>query len=60
MAHQPPRADVLAGGLPTRPSRGRPRLLVVNVEDLDLPDRRARVRRKDLTVHPQNMGNYCP
>ena len=35
-------------------------LLVLSVEDLDLPDRRARVRRKDLAVHPQNMGSYFP
>jgi hypothetical protein len=31
---------------------------MLNVEDLELPDRPARVRRKDLTVHPQNMDSY--
>ena len=35
-------------------------LLVLNVEDLDLPDRRARVRRKDLAMLSQNMGSYIP
>jgi len=33
---------------------------VLSVEDLDLPDRRASVRRNDLAVHPQNMDSYCP
>jgi hypothetical protein len=33
---------------------------VLSVEDLDLPDRRASVRRKNLVVHPQDMGSYCP